>query len=84
MQTQFATPAADGGVVRLRYHAAEVRMVVAGEGDVGVLDENGEERTIHVDGTPRSYRLQAEDAVSAGILTLDVPAGVQVYSLTFG
>ena len=42
------------------------------------------EDTIAIDGTPRSYELIKKDAVSEGTLTLDVPAGIEVYSFTFG
>lgn len=84
VETQFATPTEGSARIRLNYHAAEVRMVVAGEGEVIVRDENGREQSIRVDGTPRSYGLQQADAVAAGSFTLEIPAGVQVYSFTFG
>ncbi len=84
VQTQYATPSGTDGRVRLEYHAAEVRMVVAGTGDVVARDEKGREQTIPVDGTPRSYALRVADGVSSGTFTLRVPAGVQVYSFTFG
>ena len=35
--------------------ASEVRMVLAGTGDVRVRLEGGAERIVHVSGTPRSY-----------------------------
>ncbi|MBO9626323.1 MAG: cytochrome c biogenesis protein DipZ [Microbacterium sp.] len=84
VQTQYATPSGTEGRVRLDYHAAEVRMVVAGTGDVVVRDEKGREQTVHVDGTPRSYALRTGSAVSTGTYTVTVPTGVQVYSFTFG
>ncbi|MFK4760501.1 cytochrome c biogenesis protein DipZ [Microbacterium sp. ZW T5_45] len=84
VQTQYVTPTDDTAKVRLNYHAAEVRMVVAGSGEVTVRDENGEEQSIRIDGTPRSYPLKEADAVGEGTFTLEVPKGVQVYSFTFG
>jgi cytochrome c biogenesis protein CcdA/thiol-disulfide isomerase/thioredoxin len=85
VETQFATPAGDaGGSIRLDYHAAEARVVLAGSGTITVEDEEGEKTTIDVEGTPRSYELSKRDDIAAGILTLDVPAGVEVYSFTFG
>jgi len=84
VQTQYATPSGEGSSIRLNYHAAEVRMVVAGAGEVIVRDSQGEEQRIRIDGTPRSYALQNSDSVAQGSFTLEVPAGVQVYSFTFG
>ncbi|PZU48725.1 MAG: thiol:disulfide interchange protein [Microbacterium sp.] len=85
VETQFATPSgADAGGIRLDYHAAEVRMVLAGEGSVRVRDQDGSERTIDVSGTPRSYELVKRGAVEPGILSIEVDPGVEVYSFTFG
>ncbi|MFD5226610.1 cytochrome c biogenesis protein DipZ [Microbacterium sp. NPDC058342] len=83
IETQYATPADDGGDVRLSYHASEVRMVLAGSGEITVRRDDGTERTISVDGTPRSYGL-IDGEPGEGVLTVEVPAGVQVYSFTFG
>lgn len=84
VETQYATPSGDDGSIRLNYHAAEVRMVVAGSGEVIVRDGTGDEQRIRVDGTPRSYALAEAGEVVAGTFTLEIPAGVQVYSFTFG
>lgn len=81
--SQYAAPAESGAEVRLSYRAAEVRMVLAGEGEVTVTQDDGESRTIDVSGTPRSYRLLQGDADS-GELTVEVPEGIQAYSFTFG
>lgn len=84
VETQYATPAGDGGRLRLDYHAAEVRIVLAGAGEIVVTDERGVEQRVRVDGTPRSYGLVTRDDVDDGILTLEIPLGIQVYSFTFG
>ncbi len=84
VQTQYATPAGEDSRIRLDYHAAEVRVVLAGTGEIVVRDENGDERTLRVDGTPRSYGLVAGEGIAGGILALEVPVGIQVYSFTFG
>ena len=84
VQTQYATPSGDSGSIRLNYHAAEVRVVVAGSGEIVMRDSDGQEQRIRIDGTPRSYALQEADAVATGSFVLEVPAGVQVYSFTFG
>lgn len=84
VETQYATPSGDTGSVRLNYHAAEVRMVVAGSGEVIVRDGTGDEQRIRVEGTPRSYALAEAGEVVEGTFTLEIPNGVQVYSFTFG
>lgn len=85
VQTQFATPDAGGDArVRLDYHAAEVRTVLAGTGEVTVHRADGSSETIPIAGTPRSYPLVQTRGIEAGVLTLDVTPGVEVYSFTFG
>lgn len=83
IETQYAEPITSG-TVRLSYHAAEVRMVMAGSGTLTVRGDDGEEQQVTVDGTPRSYGLVDEETVSSGVLDVDVPPGIQVYSFTFG
>ena len=84
--TQFAEPAdaVTGGSIRLKYHAAEVRMVLAGSGTIIVRGPAGQKQELVVDGTPRSYSLVDQDAAGSGLLEIEVPTGVQVYSFTFG
>ncbi|QNA93303.1 MULTISPECIES: cytochrome c biogenesis protein DipZ [unclassified Microbacterium] len=84
IETQYATPEGDAGEISLEYHAAEVRIVVAGSGDIVVRRDDGSSETVAVDGTPRSYELVKQDDIAEGTLTLDVPPGVEVYSFTFG
>ncbi|HEY1106913.1 MAG TPA: cytochrome c biogenesis protein DipZ [Agromyces sp.] len=83
--TQSITPAAGSAEasVHLRYHAREVRMVLGGDGTVVVRD-GGRDRRIEVAGVPRSYLLRESDAPSTSSLTVEVPAGVDAYSFTFG
>lgn len=84
VQTQYATPTDVPAQVRLRYHATEVRMVLAGSGEITVRDDEGAMKTIAVSGTPRSYALRTGSSPHQGTLTVTVPAGVQAYSFTFG
>lgn len=84
IETQYATPSGPDGEIRLEYHAAEVRIVVAGSGELTITSADGRSRTIAVDGTPRSYGLVDEDAITEGVLTVEVSPGVEVYSFTFG
>ena len=84
VETQFATPAGEGGRVRLAFEATEVRMVLAGEGEVTVRLDGGEPRTLEVSGTPRSYQVAAGVDGGARVLDVEVTGGVEVYSFTFG
>lgn len=84
VDTQYVTPTGDDARIRLQYRAAEVRMVVAGSGEVVVTDADGNEQTIRIDGTPRSYGLLEQEDIEKGTFTLEVPTGVEVYSFTFG
>lgn len=85
VQTQFATPSGtDAAGIRLDYHAAEVRMVLAGDGEVRVARGDGTTETITVSGTPRSYELVKDPGIAADVLSIEVDPGVEVYSFTFG
>ena len=84
IETQYATPSEDaGGSIRLDFHAADVRMVLAGEGEVTVR-RGGEERVIAVDGVPRSYSVVEGADGDREVLEVEVSRGVEVYSFTFG
>ena len=82
--TQYAEPTAASGRIQLNYRAAEVRMVLAGSGEIVVTGDDGETRRIAVDGAPRSYELLSQDSLGDGTITVEVPAGIQAYSFTFG
>lgn len=85
IESQFATPTDPTGSARihLSYRATEVRVVVAGEGNLRVSNGSGS-RVIDVSGTPRSYSLLGSGSPGSGVLKLEVPTGVEVYSFTFG
>ena len=85
IETQFATPAGDAGAgIRLDFRAGEVRMVLAGEGEVRVRLDDGKTETIEVSGTPRSYEIVARDGAERAIVEVEVSPGVEAYSFTFG
>lgn len=84
VETQFITPTTQTASVALNYRAAEVRMVLSGEGTIVVRFSDGSERTITVSGTPRSYELLDGSALISDRLIVDVSPGVQAYSFTFG
>ncbi|WP_243073909.1 cytochrome c biogenesis protein DipZ [Microbacterium sp. SS28] len=85
VETQYATPAdAAGGDIRLDFHADEVRMVLAGEGDVVVRLDGGAPERIAVSGTPKSYAVVTGAGGARGVLEVTVSPGVEAYSFTFG
>lgn len=84
IETQYATPPADGGGIRLSFRAEEVRMVLAGDGEVRVRADDGTEKVVEVSGTPRSYAVVTGHGGGRGTLKVAVSAGVEVYSFTFG
>lgn len=84
VETQYATPTGTaGGGIRLDFRADEVRMVLGGSGTVTVK-LNGAERRVAVEGVPRSYAVAEGAGGKRGQLDVEVPAGVEVYSFTFG
>lgn len=85
IETQFATPAGSAGSsIRLAYHAREVRIVLAGEGEVAVSVDGGAPQTVRVSGQPRSYALVEDADGEPSTLEVAVSPGVEVYSFTFG
>ncbi len=85
VETQYASPSGNKvGGIRLDFRAEEVRMVLAGDGEVTVRLDGGEERVIAVDGVPRSHAVVEESDGARHVLEVDVAPGVEVYSFTFG
>ena len=81
--TQSIRPTGAEASARLKYTASEVRMVLAGEGNV-TLTVDGKTTQIAVSGTPTSYLLVETDAVEKGTLDVKVGAGIDAFSFTFG
>jgi cytochrome c biogenesis protein CcdA/thiol-disulfide isomerase/thioredoxin len=79
--SQYATPTGPTATIGLTYRAKEVRMVLSGSGTVSCTCAD---ETIEVSSTPRSYPLLSTQDVRPGALTVEVGAGVQAYSFTFG
>jgi cytochrome c biogenesis protein CcdA/thiol-disulfide isomerase/thioredoxin len=72
-----------GSDIRLKYKAAEVRMVLGGSGDISYT-VGGVKHTIHVSGDPKSYEILKTAGNDSGTLNMSVGAGVTAYSYTFG
>lgn len=86
---QGATAVSDDATLRLAYRATDVFAVLGGEGTVTarVLADDGSvraERDIDVGGNPTLYDVLRGDDPTEGVVELDVPAGVSVYTFTFG
>lgn len=85
VETQYISPAGrDAADIRLAFQATQVRMVLAGEGEVRYRLDGGEERVIAVSGTPRSYPLLEGADTVVGVLEVELTPGVEAYSFTFG
>ncbi|MGX5696626.1 cytochrome c biogenesis protein DipZ [Agromyces soli] len=81
--TQSIRPAGGAATIRLEYTASEVRLVLGGDGTIVVRDGD-RERRIDVAGVPRSYAVHPAGEPGRGALTIEVPAGIDAYSFTFG
>ncbi|GAA1994253.1 cytochrome c biogenesis protein DipZ [Isoptericola halotolerans] len=86
---QGATAVSDHATLRLAYQATDVFTVLGGEGTVTarVVAPDGtvrSEEEIAVGGNPTLYEVVRGDGPSEGLVELDVPAGVSVYTFTFG
>lgn len=86
---QGATAVSDDARVRLAYRGTDVFSVLGGEGTVTatVRDEAGtvvERREIDVSGNPTLYPVLEGEGPSEGTVELEVPAGMQVFTFTFG
>ncbi|NNU26121.1 cytochrome c biogenesis protein DipZ [Isoptericola sediminis] len=86
---QGATAVSDDAILRLAYRSTEVYSVLGGEGTVTarVLADDGTvraEREIDVAGNPTLYDVLRGDGATEGTVELEVPAGVTVYTFTFG
>ncbi|MFI2365811.1 cytochrome c biogenesis protein CcdA [Promicromonospora sp. NPDC019610] len=84
---QGAEAVSDDAGVRLAYRSTDVFVVLGGEGTVeATVTADGEEQTrdIDVSGNPRLYPVLEGDEPTKGLVDLKVPAGVQVFTMTFG
>ncbi|WP_062073629.1 cytochrome c biogenesis protein CcdA [Demequina sediminicola] len=74
----------DDASLTLNYYAADVHLVMAGEGTVTVTSENtGEVTEVTVDGTADRYDLVLGEPTD-DVITIEFSPGIEVYAFTFG
>ncbi|NMN94019.1 cytochrome c biogenesis protein DipZ [Antrihabitans stalactiti] len=80
---QGATAVDDKAAIQLKYHAKQVFIVVGGQGTITV-DQNGRRETIPISGPPTLYKIHDGSANDPGNLVVELGAGLQAFSFTFG
>ncbi|MBY0288052.1 MAG: redoxin domain-containing protein [Mycobacteriaceae bacterium] len=80
---QGATAQGDNSGIALNYHAKDVYIVAGGTGTLTVT-RNGAKSTVPISGPPTLHQIAAHPDVTRGRLDVAVPAGLQIFSFTYG
>ncbi len=80
---QGATSRGDNSGIALNYHAKDVYIVAGGTGALTVT-RNGAKSTVPVSGPPTLHQIVDDPGIGEGRLEVAVPAGLQVFSFTYG
>jgi hypothetical protein len=80
---QGATSRGVNSNIALNYHAKDVYIVAGGQGTLTVT-RNGVKSTVAISGPPTLHQIVADSDMSRGRLEVAVPAGLQVFSFTYG
>ena len=80
---QGATSRGVNSGIALNYHAEDVYIVAGGEGTLTVT-RDGVESTVPISGPPTLHQIVDDPDVAQGRLEVSVPAGLQVFSFTYG
>jgi thiol-disulfide isomerase/thioredoxin len=72
-----------GARLRLSFIARKVHLVLGGHGEVNVLFDGVQQRTVRVNGS-RLYTLLQRQSLTTGLLELQFSPGVRGYAFTFG
>ncbi len=80
---QGATSRSAASSIALNYHAKDVFIVAGGEGTLRV-SRNGTQTEVPISGPPTLHQVVDDDEVTRGRLDVSVPAGMQVFSFTYG
>ena len=85
LEKEYAVAGSDDAVLRYHFYAADVFLVLGGEGTVTVTraGDTGWREVITVAGAPTLYTLYSGDPVEDQ-LTLEFSSGVEAYAFTFG
>ncbi|HUH68042.1 MAG TPA: cytochrome c biogenesis protein CcdA [Mycobacterium sp.] len=83
LDDQGATAGSDDAAIRLNYTAKDVYAVVGGTGTITVI-QDGKTTTTPIGGPPTLHQIVADDAARHDQLDMQVSAGLQVFSFTFG
>jgi cytochrome c biogenesis protein CcdA/thiol-disulfide isomerase/thioredoxin len=80
---QGATAKGERAGIALNYHAKDVFIVAGGEGSLTV-NRGGESKTVAISGPPTLHQIVDDQASGRGMLEVEVPKGIQVFSFTYG
>jgi cytochrome c biogenesis protein CcdA/thiol-disulfide isomerase/thioredoxin len=80
---QGATSRGANSGIALSYHAKDVYIVAGGEGTLTVT-RDGVTSTVPISGPPTLHQIVDDPGVAQGQLEVSVPAGLQVFSFTYG
>jgi len=76
--------AGKNATLALQFTADDIYLVMSGQGTVGVSVDGRPVAQVPVSGIPKLYTLLAGTTLQTGVLTLQVPPGVEAYDFTFG
>ena len=74
----------DNATLALNFTVDDVYLVMSGQGTVGVSVDGRALAPVTVSGIPKLYTLVSGSQLQTGVLTLQVPPGVEAYDFTFG
>ena len=80
---QGATSRGASSGIALNYHAKDVYIVAGGEGTLTVTRE-GVKTSVPISGPPTLHQIVDDTDVARGQLEVTVPAGMQIFSFTYG
>jgi cytochrome c biogenesis protein CcdA/thiol-disulfide isomerase/thioredoxin len=83
VHNEEATAGSDA-TLDLQFTAADVYLVMSGEGTVGVSYNGRHLTTVPISGIPKLYTLFSGSVLQTGELTLTVSPGVEAFDFTFG
>ncbi len=83
LDDQGATAGSDDAAIRLNYTAKDVYAVIGGTGTI-IVTRGGKTTTTSISGPPTLHQIVADDAAHRDQLDMQVSAGLQVFSFTFG